>query len=133
MPRLSGPSIWQNCILRAFKGGWAVRSFSTLAFSTSAEKHGIPFLKTWTVDKGEIPEDIQYPIITKAIISTLDNWKGDMIICHNENDLRNAYKVIRSPKVLLQKYIVKKNELCMEGISGNEYFKMFFETDCVLI
>ena len=61
-----------------------------------AEKHGIPFLKTWTVDKGEIPEDIQYPIITKAIISTLDNWKGDMIICHNENDLRNAYKVIRS-------------------------------------
>ena len=84
-----------------------------------AEKHGIPFLKTWTVDKGEIPEDIQYPIITKAIISTLDNWKGDMIICHNENDLRNAYKVIRSPKVLLQKYIVKKNELCMEGCSVN--------------
>lgn len=42
-----------------------------------------------------------------------------MIICHNENDLRNAYKVIRSPKVLLQKYIVKKNELCMEGCSVN--------------
>ena len=85
-----------------------------------AEKHGIPFLKTWVVDKGQIPDDIQYPIITKAIISTLDNWKGDMIICYNENDLKDAYKVIRSAKVLLQKYIVKKNELCMEGCSVNK-------------
>ena len=29
-----------------------------------AEKHGIPYLKTWTVKKGEIPTDIQFPIIT---------------------------------------------------------------------
>ena len=84
-----------------------------------AEKHGISYLKTWTVNKGEIPQDIQYPIITKAIISTLDNWKDDMIICHNENELIEAYKVIRSEKILLQKYIKKKNELCMEGCSVN--------------
>ena len=84
-----------------------------------AEKHGISYLKTWTVNKGEIPQDIQYPIITKAIISTLDNWKDDMIICHNENELQEAYKVIRSEKILLQKYIKKKNELCMEGCSVN--------------
>lgn len=84
-----------------------------------AEKHGISYLKTWTVNKGEIPHDIQYPIITKAFISTLDNWKDDMIICHNENELIEAYKVIRSEKILLQKYIKKKNELCMEGCSVN--------------
>ena len=84
-----------------------------------AEKHGISYLKTWTVKKGEIPQDIQYPIITKAIISTLDNWKDDMIICHNENELLEAYKIIRSENVLLQKYIKKKNELCMEGCSVN--------------
>lgn len=82
-----------------------------------AEKHGIPYLKTWTVKKGEIPIDIQYPIITKAIISTLDNWKDDMIICRSEAELCEAYKVIRSDTILLQKYIVKKNELCMEGCS----------------
>lgn len=82
-----------------------------------AEKHGIPYLKTWTVKKGEIPSDIQYPIITKAIISTLDNWKDDMIICRSETELREAYKAIRSDTILLQKYIVKKNELCMEGCS----------------
>lgn len=42
-----------------------------------------------------------------------------MIICHNENELIEAYKVIRSEKILLQKYIKKKNELCMEGCSVN--------------
>lgn len=82
-----------------------------------ADKYGIPYLKTWVVKKGEIPTDIQYPIITKAIISTLDNWKDDMIICRSETELREAYKVIRSDTILLQKYIVKKNELCMEGCS----------------
>lgn len=82
-----------------------------------AEKHGISYLKTWVVKKGEVPADIQYPIITKAMISTLDNWKDDMIICHNEAELVDAYKIVRSETVLLQKYIKKKNELCMEGCS----------------
>ena len=84
-----------------------------------AEKHNIPFLKTWVVNKGDIPKDIEYPIITKAIISTLDNWKDDMIICHDRDELVEAYKVIRSEQVLLQKYIKKKNELCLEGCSVN--------------
>lgn len=84
-----------------------------------ANKHGLNVLKTYTVKKGEIPDDIEYPIITKAIISTLDHWKGDMFICNNEEELKEAYKKIRSEKVLLQKYIIKKNELCLEGVSVN--------------
>lgn len=84
-----------------------------------ARKHGLQFLETHVVNVGEIPENLEYPIITKAIISTISNWKGDMFICHNEEELREAYKHIRSPQVLLQKYIVKKNELCMEGLSVN--------------
>lgn len=84
-----------------------------------ASRHGISYLKTYAVNRGEIPEGLEYPIITKAIISTFDNWKEDMIICHNEQELRDAYKVIKSDRVLLQKYIVKKNELCMEGYSVN--------------
>lgn len=82
-----------------------------------AAKHGLGYLKTYAVRKGEIPEDLEYPIITKAIISTVENWKDDMIICHNEEELRKAYETIRSDRVLLQKYIDKKNELCMEGYS----------------
>lgn len=84
-----------------------------------AKKHGLQFLKTYAVDVGEIPEGLEYPIITKAIISTISNWKDDMIICHNEQELREAYRHIRSPRVLLQKYIEKKNEFCMEGLSVN--------------
>ena len=84
-----------------------------------AKKHGLNYARTITVNKGEIPEDIEYPIITKAIVSTFDNWKNDMIICHNKNELVEAYKKIHSEKVLLQKYISKKNELCLEGFSVN--------------
>lgn len=82
-----------------------------------AVKHGLCVLNTYAVNKGEIPVDLEYPIVTKAIISTLDAWKDDMIICHNEDELRQAYKRIRSDRVLLQKYINKKNELCLEGCS----------------
>lgn len=82
-----------------------------------AEKHGLQYLKTYVVKKGEIPVNIEYPIITKAIISTIDNWKDDMIICRNEEELKTAYEIIRSNDLLLQKYIEKKNELCLEGYS----------------
>lgn len=85
-----------------------------------AERHGLQYLKTYVVDVGDIPDGIEYPIITKAIISTLDNWKGDMHICRSEEELRTAYRTIRSPRVLLQKYIEKKNELCLEGVSVNK-------------
>lgn len=85
-----------------------------------AIEKGLNVLKTYAVSKGEIPEGLEYPIITKAIISTIDAWKDDMIICHNEDELKQAYKKIRSERVLLQKYIIKKNELCMEGCSASK-------------
>lgn len=91
-----------------------------------ASKHGLNIAKTWTVTPGEIPDDIQYPIITKAIISTLDNWKDDVFICNNENELKEAFKHIRSKKVLLQQYIQKKNELCIDGYSVSHGEKVFY-------
>lgn len=36
-----------------------------------AKKHGLPLAKTWRVKNGEIPADIEYPIITKSIASTV--------------------------------------------------------------
>ena len=90
-----------------------------------AKKHGIPLAKTWVVNKGEIPNDIEYPIITKAIISTIDNWKNDSFICNDEEELRKAFTEIRSHQVLLQQYIKKANELCLDGLcvsKGDETF-----------
>lgn len=84
-----------------------------------AEKHGIPVLKNVVVEKGYIPENLEYPLITKAAISTIGDWKKDVFICNNQNELENAYKHIRSSRVMLQKYIHKKNELALEAVSAN--------------
>lgn len=84
-----------------------------------AEKYGLKVLKAVTVKKGEIPADLQYPIITKPVSSNLGAWKLDMFICHNEQELKDAYKKIQAPLIILQKYIVKKNEYCLDGYSIN--------------
>ena len=85
-----------------------------------ALKHGLNFLKAVKVKKGEIPSDLDYPVITKAIDSKSAGWKADMHICNNEEELKKAFDSISSSEVLVQKYIYKKNEYCMEGISVNK-------------
>ena len=84
-----------------------------------ALKHGLNVLPTYVTRKGEIPADIEYPVITKSIASTVGAWKKDVFICNNEKELNDAYNKMESPTVLLQKYINKKNEYCMEGFSVN--------------
>ena len=85
-----------------------------------AVKHGCEIAKTEIVTPGVLPSMVSYPLMTKAIISTLGGWKNDSFICHNEQELIEAYKHIRSPKILLQEYITKKNELCLDGFCFNE-------------
>lgn len=90
-----------------------------------ALKYGLDFLQSMVVKKGEIPEKLEYPVITKAIDSTVGGWKKDMFICYNEKELIKAFSKISSPDVMLQKYIIKKNEYCLEGFScnrGNDIF-----------
>lgn len=85
-----------------------------------AMHNGLNVLETKVVSKGEIPKGLEFPVITKAIVSTIDNWKDDAFICHNEKELINAYKQIKSEKVLIQKYLNKKNELCLDGYCVNK-------------
>lgn len=80
---------------------------------------GCGLAKTEMVTPGTLPSKVKYPLITKAIISTLGGWKGDSFICHSEEELKKAYKHIRSERILLQEYITKKNELCLDGFSFN--------------
>lgn len=91
-----------------------------------AVKHGLKIAKSWVVKPGEIPKDIEYPIVTKAIISTIDSWKKDSFICNNEEELKDAFKSIRSEKILIQKFITKKNELCLDGFSVKKGQKVFY-------
>ena len=82
-----------------------------------AEKHGLKTARYWEVDRGIIPEGVEYPVITKAGCSFTGDWKADMVICRNEEELKAAYERIVSPKVVVQQYINKKNELPLEGMS----------------
>lgn len=85
-----------------------------------AQKYGLDVLKSVIVNKGEIPTDLEYPIITKLVNSNMGAWKNDMYICNNAQELKDAYKIIQSPLLIRQQYIVKKNEYCLDGFSVNQ-------------
>lgn len=91
-----------------------------------AKENGLDILNTVVVKKGEVPRCIEYPIITKAIVPTIGNWKADSYICNSEEELLCAYKGIKSENVLIQKYIEKKNELCIDGVSLNHGKDVFY-------
>ena len=82
-----------------------------------AEKCGCQIPKQEIVDTGVLPKTLRYPIITKTLMSIMGAWKEDVYICQNEEELKEAYSKIQSPKLLLQEYITKKNELAVQGIS----------------
>lgn len=84
-----------------------------------ARKHGLNVAESCVVKRGEIPKDLCYPIITKAISSNHGGWKEDVFVCRNNQELKSAYSKIKSDIVLLQRYIEKKNELCIDGFSIN--------------
>lgn len=84
-----------------------------------AEKVGIKIPKGEVLKRGQLPKNLNYPILTKVTAATKGAWKGDVHICYNDNELLKAYESIRADEILAQEYIVKKNELCVDGISIN--------------
>lgn len=94
--------------------------------SNLAKKYGINVLKFEKCKKGEMPKDLKYPVITKSISSTIGGWKADVFICKNANELKKAYKKIKADTILVQEYIEKKNEYCIEGFSVLNGNKSFF-------
>lgn len=85
-----------------------------------AKKHGLNILPTVVVEHGEVPSGIEYPVITKSISPNVGGWKKDVHICYSPGELKKAYDNILSPKVLLQKFVDKENECCVEGFSINK-------------
>ena len=83
-----------------------------------AIRNGVKVAKTWIVKRGDIPKDISYPVITKPGAS-YEGWKQDYFVCRNEEELLEAYKKIKGQDLLLQQYIKKKNELCLDGFAIN--------------
>ena len=81
---------------------------------------GLNVAKSWKLKDKTIPKDIVYPALTKALISTKDNWKDDSYVCYNEKELQDALNKIEAEEILVQEYIIKKNELCYDGYSCNK-------------
>lgn len=90
-----------------------------------AKKHGLNTLDTVVVDRGEIPSELLYPVITKSISPTVGGWKSDVHICENQEELKAAYDHVSSPQVVIQRYIDKKNEYCLDGISFQKGKRVF--------
>ena len=83
-----------------------------------AKKHGFSVLDYKIMEKESSIDDLEYPVITKSIESIMGG-KKDVYICNSAIELKEAFGKIKSDPVLVQKYIHKKNELCLDGFSVN--------------
>lgn len=82
-----------------------------------AAECGLNVIPTEHVKRGEFPKNLDYPIFTKATNSLNPFWKANAFICHNVQELEEAYMHMGVDEVLLQQYICRKDETGIEGIS----------------
>lgn len=100
--------------------GTLARSMQKYENCLMASQCGISVPKEEYLDRGSLPTTLHYPVMTKASTSACGgNWKGDSFICDSPEELSKAYRKIKSNWVLVQEFIVKENELCLDGISIN--------------
>lgn len=96
------------------------------AITKLAKEFGLNIPKEEILQVGTLPKSLRYPVFTKAITSgNGGTWKDQSFICKNEKELLDAYSNIKVDTILVQEFIDKKNELCIDGISingGNEIF-----------
>ena len=84
-----------------------------------AKESGLLVADCEVVKVGELPKKLEYPVITKATSSLGADWKKNVFICQNEDELMEAYTHIREKEVLVQEFIEKKTEMPIQGISIN--------------
>lgn len=80
---------------------------------------GCKIPKAEAVRRGELPKSLRFPVITKAKVSAIGGWKSDVRICKSEKELEEAYQSIQSEELLVEEFIEKKNELCLDGFCVN--------------
>ena len=68
--------------------------------------------------------------MTKSTISTIANWKGNVHICYNEEELKSAYGEIHEDTIMLQEFIEKENEFCLDGLSINNGTDVYLPLQC---
>ena len=84
-----------------------------------AEQCGLRVPRYEEVKRGELPQTLHYPVITKTYNSYSAGWKRDVTICYTPDELIDAYNHMISERLLLQEYVLKKGECFLQGISIN--------------
>lgn len=84
-----------------------------------ATESGLNIPRTEIVKVGELPKTLRYPVLTKSVNSLRGDWKANVHICQSSAELQKIYKDIYGDKIIIQEYIQKKNELCLDGVSIN--------------
>ena len=69
------------------------------------------------LETGVLPTKVSYPVITKTLTSNDGRWKQDMMICHNEDELKSAYKEIQAQQIMVEEFIDGTNEVDLKGFS----------------
>jgi len=87
--------------------------------SNLAVECGFHIPKTEVLKRGVLPKSLTYPVITKAKVSAIGGWKSDVKICYSEKELLEAYKNMITEDLLVEEFIEKKNELCLDGFCIN--------------
>lgn len=97
----------------------------------AAVECGLQIPKEELLEVGQMPKTLKYPVFTKAATSAKGGgWKDQAHICNNEDELRKAYTQIHADNILVQEFIKKKNELCIDGISINGGEEVFMPYAC---
>ena len=85
--------------------------------SELARNVGLEVPKTWIVKDTCIPEDISFPIITKAI-SSIEGTKANIKVCYDKEQLLSFFSSQRECHTIqLQTYIDKEYEFQLIGVS----------------
>ena len=96
-----------------------------------AESCGLTIPKEELLKKGVLPSTLKYPIFTKAATSASGlSWKEQARKCDNETELNEFYNTLTADEVLVQEFIDKANELCIDGISINQGEQIFMPYAC---
>lgn len=53
-----------------------------------ATQYGLDVLPEMVANKGDIPAEIEYPVMTKSIVSTMGGWGKDVFICYSDEELK---------------------------------------------
>lgn len=90
-----------------------------------AKKAGFEIPESYEIDaEGFDVNDCRYPVFTKAENSLQFGWKSAAHICYTASELKKVLAMIDG-KPIVQQYIEKKNELCLDGYCWDNGKKVF--------